>query len=545
MRIAGLRFNKIVECFSAIGLQLERGVLTGVAMRRMFSRSVVLFASAVFLVSSQIVLAEYPDLTRQREGESGNARSSSEASESWGQFNQIASEIKSSDRFVRNRGLTRAFHIWKADPHPPGSLDEGICSDLRAAFSGSVEDLNAVGRINALQFLSAIGARSPGSVRLVLVCLADEDADVRALAAKAGNVIFSSGKDEAAILEAARVVLEENQDDRVLCAAASGYVSRMGEKGRSIAADLAIGQLASVYRETNWFFRDRTGGKADGMVAVPHPSGAKVQAIEHALAIGPPPVVLPYPYESEAAAINRALADGPKAAEAKIVELIGDSRTDELRMKLAKLVVKESSRFNRHAIVVDLLGMGFEFSPQVLKAMQLDVAAVMPLLAKLLQEPRMPVVLVTLHALKTIGLDGDEIRKSLAVLLDSRNDAVLYAAADLLGRQDILKRSIIPQLLEDLRSESPDRRSIAARQLDELKLEPEILTKALIRAVDRRDMAARTGLISAVESAYYTRGDCMEMLKRDSERRDDVGARNFARAALREMDLTRAQNDAK
>jgi len=508
-------------------------------MRRTISRSLFLLILVAVVFIPQNRPAQYPQLARNPEIESPATRLT------WKHFNRVTSDLKFHDRFTIHRALTTAFQIWNADPHPPSSLNESTRSDLRAAFSAGVQDLDAAARKSALQFLIAIGARSPSSVRLVLICLVDEDPQVRDQAAKAANILFTAGKDDTEFVQAVLQVLKQYPIDPPLCAVATAYVSRMGKPGQSLATDLAITQLASAYTQATWFFQDRiVEYTSPTPVVPPQPSEAQANAMKHAAAIIPATVILPHPFQSEAMSINNALANGARAAHVKIVELMADDKTGELRMKLAEQIVKEPTRFNRNEIVIDLLDKEIELSPQVLKAMQLDVQILMPNFAKLLQQQKTPVTLATLHTLKTIGLEGEEIRTSLTPLLNSPNDNILYSAAELLGRQDILKRAIIPQLIEDLRSESPDQRSIAARQLDELKLEPEILTKALIRAVDRRDMAARTGLISAIESAYYTRSDSIEMLKRIAEQPNDP-ERNFARAALRELDLTRAQNDAK
>jgi hypothetical protein len=95
-------------------------------------------------------------------------------------------------------------------------------------------------------------------------------------------------------------------------------------------------------------------------------------------------------------------------------------------------------------------------------------------------------------------------------------------------------------LLKDLRGNSPTLRLTAARQLDELGIEPKALTAALVRAIERRDMPVREGLLLALERAHASGHDALEMLKllADTDDAADNAAgptRAYARAALREI----------
>jgi hypothetical protein len=121
-------------------------------------------------------------------------------------------------------------------------------------------------------------------------------------------------------------------------------------------------------------------------------------------------------------------------------------------------------------------------------------------------------------------------------MLTNPDDAVRYAAAELLGRADVMKQMRLSALLKDLRGNSPTLRLTAARQLDELSVEPKALTAALVRAIERRDMPVREGILLALERAYASGHDALETLKLLADTDDADGpTRAYARAALREV----------
>jgi hypothetical protein len=74
-------------------------------------------------------------------------------------------------------------------------------------------------------------------------------------------------------------------------------------------------------------------------------------------------------------------------------------------------------------------------------------------------------------------------------------------------------------------------------QLHEAKVVPAEITAPLMRAVDRRDMAAREGLVLAVERCVATGRPADEVLKAFA---DDREADAYARAGLRELATTKA-----
>jgi hypothetical protein len=187
-----------------------------------------------------------------------------------------------------------------------------------------------------------------------------------------------------------------------------------------------------------------------------------------------------------------------------------------------------------HALLYSSIAAGQPQSPQVLQALNLDGARVCEQMAQILRNLKTP----RSAALQTVaytGLHGPEIRPALEPLLGDADGAVRLAAVEPLERKDVIARMRVPAILRDLRSDDIDRRMIAARLLDELGVEPKEITAALHRAVDRRDMPAREGLIAALESAHATRRNTLDVLHQTADQQTDLTPRAYARAALREV----------
>jgi len=92
----------------------------------------------------------------------------------------------------------------------------------------------------------------------------------------------------------------------------------------------------------------------------------------------------------------------------------------------------------------------------------------------------------------------------------------------------------VPDLVADCRADSPTLRETAARQLHELELCPKPVTPALLRAVAALDMAAREGLLRAIERAYAAQSDPVLSLQAAADATDSA-TRAYARAALRQL----------
>jgi hypothetical protein len=74
-----------------------------------------------------------------------------------------------------------------------------------------------------------------------------------------------------------------------------------------------------------------------------------------------------------------------------------------------------------------------------------------------------------------------------------------------------------------------------------VNLEPKEVTAALVRATESGNYAARQGLIAALDLANTENQNPLELLKKTAADQTSSAARAFARAALREIDLTQAK----
>jgi hypothetical protein len=94
----------------------------------------------------------------------------------------------------------------------------------------------------------------------------------------------------------------------------------------------------------------------------------------------------------------------------------------------------------------------------------------------------------------------------------------------------------VVDLLDDLRADSATLRETAARQVESLgTFSPEV-TGALRRAVAKRDMAAREGLVRAIERAAATGRPAIDELRATASAAVESTSRTMARAGLHEVD---------
>jgi hypothetical protein len=214
-----------------------------------------------------------------------------------------------------------------------------------------------------------------------------------------------------------------------------------------------------------------------------------------------------------------------------------DHEDESVRRAIAMLVAADRDRFDRHALLYLCIATGKPQSFNVLQALNLDTTEACKQMAQILRNVKTSRA-AALKTLSFTGLHGPEIRPALEPLLEDPDEALRLAAATLLDRKDVLARMRVPELLRDLRSDVIDRRMIAARRLDDLGVEPKEITGALLRAVDRRDMPAREGLIAALEAAHASHKPTLEVLQRTADA-SDPAPRAYARAALREIAAAR------
>jgi hypothetical protein len=231
----------------------------------------------------------------------------------------------------------------------------------------------------------------------------------------------------------------------------------------------------------------------------------------------------------------QSLSVGPYEAAGVATRLLGDAH-EPLSEHIATLIdAADPARIDRYAMLDATITSGTALSGNVLKLLNLDATKACNHIAPLLRIQQPTVRLAAVAALKMTGLKGTLIKPALEPLLDDPSDAVRLAAAEFLDRKEVIARIQVPSLLRELRSDNIERRMIAARQLDALGVEPKEITAALLRAVDRRDMPAREGLVAALEIAHAQRKTTLEMLAQAAGQEANSTSRVYARAALREV----------
>jgi len=141
-----------------------------------------------------------------------------------------------------------------------------------------------------------------------------------------------------------------------------------------------------------------------------------------------------------------------------------------------------------------------------------------------------------IRALLVTGIKGDGIRAALTPLLRSLDGEIRHGAGELLNTPEAIARARVPDLISDIRSNTLATRQRAARQLDELGIEPKEITSALVRAVESGNFAAREGLIAALDAANSSGKNPLDLLNQLAKADDaDAKPRAYARAALREI----------
>ncbi|MDB5320280.1 MAG: hypothetical protein JWN40_1911 [Phycisphaerales bacterium] len=421
-------------------------------------------------------------------------------------------------------GVKAALLLWNKTHACPTDeiigIDRATKSDLLNALAAGLSTFKPERRTLALRLGDALGLEGPASVPLVLAGIADEDADARAIMQKHANELFRPNSNDPGVVEGlVRAVTLPKQLPHV-SAAADRCLETMGPRARSIAIDLTLARLIQGYPEA--------------MFTLVAWSANRSPLAEAVMALG----AVPTGQRAQLAQLLTALAKSPDDARNEAVGLLcADDRS--LRDRTAGLIAADVARFDRHAVLKETVQAGVSQSPQLLARLELDPKIINPQIVPLLEAREVRVRFAACSVLKVTGITGDGVSPALEALLADTDDSVCYAAAELLGRSDILIRLQIPPLLRELRNEVLIRRMVAARQLEELGVEPKEITAALRRAVDRRDMAVREGLVAALESGYVKRKPTLEMLDEAAGQQSDAASRAYARAALRELEAAR------
>ncbi|MDB5320279.1 MAG: hypothetical protein JWN40_1910 [Phycisphaerales bacterium] len=417
-----------------------------------------------------------------------------------------------------------ALRIWdKTHQPPPKSMgfDEWARRDFLAVLSNLTPSLSPRDMRSAAELVRAMSVDDGEAVPLLLAALASENAGIRALAAES----------------AARVFIPDAKDTQMFKKIVSGIVQSLVQPEPSVRLTItAMDRLAAMgpaAREIAVYvaLRHVMQGNSRARPLLECWGQDQTPLAKAVIAISPDAK----PFDrTQLSFFLEGLTIAPTEARDRAIQLLS-ADGEPLRDNAAALIgVTDPTRVDRYAVLNGIIMLGNSPSPRVLKLLNIDPDVITPRLVQWLKSQQSPVRQAALNVLKITRLQGGQIRPALEPLLEDPDDNIRAAAATLLDRKDVLARMRVPAILRDLRSDIIDRRMIAARQLDDLGIEPKEVTAALRRAVDRRDMPAREGLIAALEAAHASHQKTLEVLQRMADE-SDAAPRAYARAALREI----------
>lgn len=226
-----------------------------------------------------------------------------------------------------------------------------------------------------------------------------------------------------------------------------------------------------------------------------------------------------------------------------VVNLL-NAEDENLAQAAAELLLSPRARAEGEKRIVETINDGKTIRPAILKSLNPDPEEFSTRLLDALQNNNSTISRAAVRSLLVTGIKGEKIRPPLEALLRSPDPELRHAAAALLNTPKALAEAKLPDLLADIRSNSISARQLAARQLDELGIEPKEITAALIRAVESGNFAARRGLTAALQDAYASNRNPLDLLKQTaSDQQTKTDARAFARAALHEVEHPAQQKE--
>jgi len=139
----------------------------------------------------------------------------------------------------------------------------------------------------------------------------------------------------------------------------------------------------------------------------------------------------------------------------------------------------------------------------------------------------------SLIAARHIAPDDPRIAKAVHQLMRDPNLAVRDRAR---AQVPILQGHQRPDpavLIEQLRSQNPLTRRLAAKTIADEAMVPDVIAAALVKAVDQGDFAVREGLVQGIEQAWAAEIEVDVALKKSQDFESNPAKRAYAKAALR------------
>jgi hypothetical protein len=441
----------------------------------------------------------------------------------WEDFPRVAEFLKMQSPSIKLAAARAALRIWDGAPALPKDtgrifVDESKV-DLLHALSSSYPSLSAKERQSALALAGAVGTDRAEAAPMLIRAACDADsADLRTQAREhLDQLLKTRPVSELSVWPLMDLAFDEPEPRPKEAAMALNYL------GSTRAVDRPKVVRAVVYRIAR-------GDNASPLHGLLKSLGEdRKPLVTAAMRVG---LVSD---EGRRRQLAKVFDPTNQPGDVRSLVSLVTSPDGALRLEAATLAATDPATFEPMALVDAWIGSSVIQSPDVVRVLLPDAKRAGERVAWWLREGTFSQKVAAMQMLKVTGVDGDEVKAQLNRVLELDDHDARVAAATLLGRQDVLARERVPQLLADLRSDNHNARALAARQLDELGVAPREVTAALIRAVDRRDLAARVGLVDALAVAHATRRSALDVIKESAERTDDAGKRAYARAALREV----------
>jgi hypothetical protein len=455
----------------------------------------------------------------------------------WTDLPAVRYALISDTSYARDAAARAVLRIWSATHAFPDERQRADLSDIQDTLLDSFWDLfprlTTDERTSAIQFALALNPKNPRARLLVVQALSDDDEKVRALAQSAADRLparTAQAADPFVIERLVQTVLRK-EDAPKSAAVAEKYIDAMGAEAKSMAVRLALYYLARGDQRAEQYLPRTTDAQRSLIDAAKFVANTKDTSIRARLRD-----------------VFKAFAQNPQDARRILVRALVEPDC-RLATLAATLAATSKETFDPPglldaailALPEDANLADAHFCPAAVTALRLDPVATCTRMIPHLREAVPARRLAALRILKSTGLVGPnirpEIRPLIESLLDDPRDAIRYTAADVLGRTDILARAAIPELLVELSHDDPARRASAARRLDALAVEPKEITAALVRATQDRNMPVRQGVILAIQQAYQSRQNSLQVLRQLAADDHDPTTRAYARAALREITI--------
>jgi hypothetical protein len=441
----------------------------------------------------------------------------------WNDLIGVAIYLRWSSPDVRLAGASAAIRVWGKNRALPAEGQllrarlENVAGDVLGVVAASFARLSVEERRTAVELAAALGVTRREAVPLLVRALADDDEKTRELAKKPADDLFLGAGFYGVVVSGLFDLASGDGASEKEFAVALKYIRALPKDLKPLLVETALERLAAGRERAPAILREL--GEADTPAFIAASLVAKEPVPAHRARL------------SELFEHRRTARD----VQNDLFGLLTDG-DGALRYKAAKLAATDPKRFGPASLIDALIEQNQAEVPEVIRLLIPDVKTASTHMTRWLREGTWEQKRLAIRVLKAVGFEGDEVRSELNRVIDLQDHETRMAAAELLGRQGILNRARVPQLLADLQSDNHTTRVRAARQLDDLGVEPKEITAALIRAVDHRDLAARVGLIDALTAAHQTRRNSLDVLKESAARPGNDPARQaYARAALREV----------